>query len=202
MTYRPARTVAFLVFDGVRVLDFAGPFDVFAITNGPADDGDFRLRLVALENRPIVAAKGLRVVPDCTLANCESPDIVVVPGGPGSRTAMDSDDIVSWVDAASRQAEMVLSVCGGARILARAGMLDGLRAVTHRGAIQEIRRLAPTVHIQEDARVVDAGRIVTTGGISAGIDGALHVVARLLGEARARATADQMEYPWPGASPR
>jgi len=191
------RSVAIVMFDGVEVLDFAGPFEVFSVTAEMAGGAHFRLYLVAEEERPIRAVNGLRVLPDIAIASAPLPDVLIVPGGAGTRAEMDNPHLMSWVTEAARAAELVLSICSGARILARAGLLDGIPATTHHQVIEHVRELAPTAEVLPDERVVDAGRIVTTGGISAGIDGSFHVVQRLLGDDVASATARYMEYDWP-----
>ncbi len=139
---------------------------------------------------------GLRVLPDYTTANCPQPDILIVAGGAGSRQQMENGPLVRWVQRSAERAEIVMSICSGARILARAGLLDSVPATTHHEVLDHLRDLAPDAEIRSGERFVDAGRIVTTGGISAGIDGSFHVVERLLGPDVARRTAEYMEYDW------
>lgn len=191
------RSVAIVMFDGVEVLDFAGPFEVFSVTAELAGGTHFQVSLVAEEGRPIRAVNGLRVLPDAMFEATPPPDLLIIPGGAGTRTEMDNPVLMRWVAEAAREADLILSICSGARILARAGLLDGLRATTHHEVLSHLRELAPTADLRPDERVVDAGRIVTTGGISAGIDGSFHVVQRLLGGQVARTTAKYMEYEWP-----
>ncbi len=192
------RNVAILLFDDVEVLDFAGPFEVFSVTAELNAYKPFLVYTCAEEERTITTRNGLSIVPAHTLANAPKPDIVIVPGGIGSKTAMMSDAIIAWLQTAASTAELVISVCTGARILAKAGLLDGLEATTHHEALADIRELAPTARWVEgdwqDTRFVDNGQIITAGGISAGIDASLHVIARLLGRDKARATAEYMEY--------
>lgn len=192
------RAVAILVYDEAEVLDFAGPFEVFSVTAELNGYEPFDVFLVAEDDRAIRAVNGLRVLPDYTVANCPKPDILVVAGGAGSRRVMANGGLIDWVTRTAEEAEIVMSVCSGARILARAGLLDGLAATTHHEVFEHLRELAPEAEIREGERFVDAGRIITTGGISAGIDGSFHVVERLLGPAVARRTADYMEYDRPG----
>lgn len=191
------RSVAILMFDEVEVLDFAGPFEVFSVIAELAGGAHFQVSMVAEEERPIRAVNGLRVLPDLTFASAPPPDLLIVPGGAGTRTQMDNPRLMRWVVEAAGRAELVLSICSGARILARAGLLDGQRATTHHEVLEHLRELAPSADVRADPRVVDAGRIVTTGGITAGIDGSFYVVRRLLGSAVASATARYMEYEWP-----
>lgn len=187
-------TVHLLVFDEFEVLDLTGPFEVFAVAAGLLGEDIFRLALISRDHRPVAGVKGLRVLPDHSIDDGPAADILVVPGGRGARVAMNETRITGYVRRAAFQADVVLSVCGGARILARAGLLDGRPVATHHQAVDELRSLAPRADVRTGARVVDAGRIVSTGGISAGIDGALHVTSRLLGDDAARKVAAHMAY--------
>ena len=190
------RNVAILLFDDVEVLDFAGPFEVFAVTGQREGEGPFRVYTVSAEGRPVRARNGLRVTPDFALADCPAPEILLVPGGYGTRQAMHDAALTGWVREKSAQAELTLSVCTGALLLAEAGLLEGLTATTHHSALELLRQSAPGATVRDDLRICDNGRIVLSGGISAGIDMSLHVVARLLGRAQAEETARWMEYRW------
>jgi len=189
------RTLALLLFDDVEVLDFAGPFEVFSVANRFTDPPAFNLVTVAERAGRIRARGGLSVNPDHTLADCLPPDILLVPGGQGTRREMNNARVVDWVRTAAAGAEWVLSVCSGALILAKAGLLDGLEATTHHGAIELLREAAPRTTVITGRRFVDAGRVVTSAGIAAGIDMTLYVVGRILGEEVSESTARQMEYP-------
>ena len=190
------RTLAILVFDDVEVLDFCGPFEVFSVANRFTDPPAFKVVTVAEKAGPVLARGGLSVNPHHRLADCPPPDVLLVPGGMGTRREMHNAALTDWVKAAAAQAELVLSVCTGALLLAKAGLLDGLEATTHHGAIDLLRQTAPQTKVHADRRVVDNGRVVCSAGIAAGIDMSLHVVGRLLGEEAAVKTARQMEYPW------
>jgi transcriptional regulator GlxA family with amidase domain len=193
-----AHDVAIFIFDEVEVLDFCGPFEVFSLAGRLNDAAAFNVYTVAEELRPVRARGGLSVNPHHTLADCPPPDIVVVPGGYGARREQFNQPVLDWIAACAQRGELMLSVCTGALLLGRAGLLDGLQATTHHAAFDLLRDAAPHATIKEDDRVVDNGNIVMSAGISAGIDASLHVVARLLGDEHARATARQMEYDWEG----
>jgi transcriptional regulator GlxA family with amidase domain len=190
------RTVLILLFDEVEVLDFAGPFEVFSVTGRNRDEKLFEVMTCA-EKSPILARNGLSVNVTHSLENAPKADLLVVPGGWGTRAAMKSSAMVNWVQQRAEQAELVLSVCTGSLILGAAGLLDGREATTHHAALEVLRTTAVRAKVREDLRVVDTGKVITSGGISAGIDMAFHVVARLLGEEEARETARYMEYRWP-----
>jgi len=190
------RKLAILLFDDVEVLDFCGPFEVFSVANHFTDPPAFRVLTVAENAGPVVTSGGLNVNPHHRLADCPRPDILLVPGGQGTRKEMHNLALIDWIRKSSDQAELVLSVCTGALLLAKAGLLDGLEATTHHGAIDLLRQTAPNATVRADRRFVDNGQIVCSAGIAAGIDMSLHMVGRLLGQDIAEKTARQMEYAW------
>ena len=188
------RTVAILLFDEVEVLDFAGPFEVFAVTDELSGRQLFRTLTVAEEKRAIRARNGLSVNPDHSFADCPRPDILVVPGGQGTRALLKNPAVLDWIKSINQTAEIVASVCTGSLVLGRAGLLDGLKATTHHECFDLLREHAPRATVVETDRFVDNGRILTAAGISAGLDLSLHLVARLHGAAIAKKTATYMEY--------
>jgi transcriptional regulator GlxA family with amidase domain len=196
------RTVGIVIFENVEVLDFAGPFEVFSVAR-PVDVHDDAQRLfrpVTLGRTPDVirAVGGLQVKPDHTLADHPPLDIVVMPGGWGTRALRRQPDVLAWLKAQSAGAEIVASVCTGALVLAEAQLLDGLTATTYWDNVAMLRAEYPQVTVRDDVRFVDNGQIVTSAGVSAGIDMSLHLVARLHGDDVAAWTARRMEYShWP-----
>jgi len=188
------RNTAILLFDDVEVLDLAGPFEVFSVTGKRQKLDPFNVFTVAERVAPVTARNGLSVNPAYTISTCPTPDIVVVPGGFGTRREMRNPVILEWVAQVSRTAELMLSVCTGALVLGAAGVLDGLAATTHYAAMDELRAIAPNTTVRPNARIVDNGRVILSAGVSAGIDMSLHVVAKLLGADAARETARYMEY--------
>jgi transcriptional regulator GlxA family with amidase domain len=188
------RNVAILVFDDVEVLDFAGPFEVFAVTDELRSHGEFNVYTVAPRPGTVIARNGLKVVPDFTPGDCPPPQVLVVPGGAGTRPLLGNDVILEWIRMVSRAAEITMSVCTGSLLLSKAGLLDGLRVTTHHEVIGLLRELAPRAVVDPSKRFHDNGRVLTSAGISAGIDCSLHVVGRLLGDEAAAATAGYMEY--------
>jgi len=193
------RNVAILIFDEVEVLDFCGPFEVFGVTglrNG--DERPFHVYTVAESAGPVIARNGLSVNPAFTIENCPAPDLLLVPGGQGTRKQIHNSTLVNWVKSKAEQVELLLSVCTGALVLAKAGLLEGLRATTHYAAVEELRALAPHTELLPTERYVDNGKIILSAGVSAGIDMSLYVVSRLLGKEQALETARHMQYVyWP-----
>jgi transcriptional regulator GlxA family with amidase domain len=190
------RNLAILIFPDVEVLDFCGPYEVFSVANRFIDPAAFSVFTVAKKPGSVVTHNGLGVHPHFQLSDCPKPNILLVPGGRGTRTEMHDPMIIDWIKDAARGAELVLSVCTGSLLLAKAGLVDGLEATTHHGALDLLKELAPNTTVHSDRRYVDNGRIICSAGIAAGIDMSLHVVARLLGDDVAMKTARQMEYPW------
>ena len=188
--------VAILIFDGVEVLDFAGPFEVFGVARTSYGDFACEVFTVALEQREISARNGLRIVPHLTAADVGAVDIWVVPGGFGTRRELTNPAMLEFIWTTSNAASLTLSVCTGSLLLAAAGLLVGRSATTHRGAMDELRSLNCGAYILPVARIVDNGRIVTSAGISAGVDAALYIVGRFFGQESAEETAYYMQYDW------
>lgn len=192
---KPAKTkrnVAIFIHEGVELLDFAGPGEVFAAARlGQA----FNVYTVAATDADITSQRFLKVRPQYTLENCPKPDIIVLPGG-NTRIPLQDQRVIAWIQKAVPESEVTISVCTGAFLLAKAGLLDGKEATTHWASIDRLRSAAPKTKVHADRRVVDNGQIITCAGVSAGIDGSLHLVERLLGKKVAEDTARYMEYRW------
>ena len=190
------RNVGILIFEDVEVLDFCGPFEVFSVAGRQIVPGAFNVFTIAKTPDAVVARNGLSVNPKTTLAEAPAIDLLLIPGGIGTRPLVHDAELLKWIQDRAQSAERVLSVCTGALLLGKAGLLDGLSATTHHGAFDLLREMAPRTTVLDDRRVVDNGRVITSAGIAAGIDMSLHVVAKLLGVETAQATARYMEYPW------
>ncbi|MDH4334798.1 MAG: DJ-1/PfpI family protein [Chloroflexota bacterium] len=194
-------TVGLLLFDGVEVLDFAGPYEVFSRTRlipgvesrRSDESAPFRVFTVAAGVGPVTATGGLRVLPDFDLSAAPSIDVLVIPGGFGTRALLQDVEILTWIRRVAASARRVTSVCTGSLVLASAGLLAGRRATTHWGALAVLGELDPTIRVETHPRVVDDG-IVTSAGVSAGIDMALAIVEAMHGRAVADETARYMDY--------
>jgi len=191
------KRVGIVVFDEVEVLDFAGPFEVFAITENGTKEKLFQVMLLGTRPGPVRARNGLTVVPDGVYVDAGPLDAVIVPGGYGAEkiTILDKP-FLSWLAAARGVVPVIASVCTGAFLLAEAGLLDGHKATTHHLDFDEFETRWPRVTLVRDKKWVDEGAVISSGGISSGIDMALHLVARLEGLETARRTATRMEYRW------
>ncbi len=177
------KIVGILIFPEVEVLDFCGPYEVFTVVRlneerRREEPSPFQVVLVAEQEAAMKTAGGMRVLPDCTLAACPPLDILVVPGGWGTRREIKNSVLVDWIARQGRRVETLTSVCTGALLLAQAGLLDARRATTHWRSLAWLREAFPSVLVEENLHVVEDGNILTSAGISAGIDLALKVVDR------------------------
>ncbi len=196
-----------LIFDDVEVLDFCGPFEVFSVTRlneekRLEEPSPFGIMLVAETDRLVTATGGMRVAPHCTIDTCPPLDILLVPGGLGTRKELTNSRLLAWIGERAAKAEILASVCTGSMLLGKAGLLKGRRATTHWAMLDWMRESFPETTVERGLHVVEDGNIFTSAGISAGIDCALLIVARYFGEETARATARRMEYAYPGSLER
>jgi transcriptional regulator GlxA family with amidase domain len=201
------KQVGIVIFDDVEVLDFCGPFEVFSAARlneekRREEPSPFEVLLVAERSGPISASGGLQVIPQHSFQTCPRLDILVVPGGWGTRRELKNPAMLDWLRLRAAEAETLASVCTGSMLLGFAGLLDGRHATTHWKSLDWMRDSFPSVAVEYDQHVVEDGRVLTSAGISAGIDMALKVVVRYCGEAVARATAKHMEYPYPDSNAR
>jgi transcriptional regulator GlxA family with amidase domain len=197
------RNVAILIFDDVEVLDFAGPFEVFNVAGEIIPFSPFPAFFtytVGLTPQAVMTRGGMRVVPHYTLETLPQPDILVVPGGFGARRLVKNPALVAWVKDQAARVERLISVCTGALVLAQAGLLENLPATTHHTAFDLLKGICPSARIVTDQRYVQNGHIITSGGISAGVDTSLAVVEDLLGAEKAALVRAEMEWMWFTAS--
>lgn len=194
------QNVAILVFDGVQIIDYTGPYEALGASGR-------NVYTVAEKPDAITTAMGMKVVPNYTFANQPKPDIILVPGGgnsgePSAReprgvgAQLNNEAVLRWIRESAAQSKYVMSICNGAFLLQKAGLLDGLSATTTAGYIEYLGTVAPKTKVVYDQRYVDNGKVITAGGLSSGIDGALHLIEKLDGRGAAIMTALGMEYNW------
>ncbi len=187
------KRAAILIFDGVQIIDYTGPYEVFG-------QAGFEVFTVGVTVDPITTSMGMKVTPSYTLEDGPEPDVIIIPGG-GVTKAQSDPKIIKWIQDSEKEVDHILSVCNGAFILAKTGLLDGKTATTFYGLIDGFRAIAPKTTVVTDKRYVDNGKIITTAGLSSGIDGSLYVISKLMGKARAQMVALNMEYNWqPGST--
>ncbi|MBO9674851.1 MAG: DJ-1/PfpI family protein [Sphingobacteriaceae bacterium] len=179
-------TVCFYLYDGVEVLDFAGPMEVFSYAG-------FKIITVAKTKAPLLSQGILKITPDYSITDAPQADIFAVFGG-SDEVAADDPEVISWIKSRDSATKSYFSVCTGAFILGKAGLLDQLTVTTFHKSITNLQKAVPKAKVLPNVRYVDNGRVITTAGISAGIDGALHLVAKLRGKEVAEAVAKQIEY--------
>jgi putative intracellular protease/amidase/YHS domain-containing protein len=182
--------VAFLISDGAVVIDFCGPWEVFHDVMIPGSrEMPFRLYTVAETKKPIRTSGGMQIVPNFTIHNAPPPKVIVIPA-----QSEPSPAVLEWIKKASKTTDVTMSVCTGAFVLAKTGLLDGKSATTYHGAFERFAMMFPEVQLKRGARFVENGNLATAGGLSSGIDLALRVVERYYGREVARQTAYNMEY--------
>lgn len=179
-------TICFYLQDGVEVLDFAGPMEVFSYSGA-------KIFTVSKTRTPIKSQGILKIIPDYDITDAPEYDILAVFGG-NSGNASNDPEVISWIKAREKTTQYYFSVCTGAFIFGKAGLLDNLTVTTFHESIESLKKAVPTAKVLSDARYVDNGKIITTAGISAGIDGALHLVEKLHSKEMANQVAFYMEY--------
>jgi transcriptional regulator GlxA family with amidase domain len=184
-------SVAIVLFDGVQIIDYAGPWEVFG-------QAGFKVFSVADNTDLMTTRFDQKVIADYSFANGPDADIILIPGGRGTSKAAENPRAIKWIQDKARNARYVMSVCTGAFLLARTGLLDGLTATTFHSAIGSLAEAAPKTKIVYDQRYVDNGKVITTAGLSSGIDGSLHLVEKILGKGSAQFEALVLEYNWQG----
>ena len=185
-------TIGILLFDGAEELDFVGPWEVF--TMATADLAESRVVTIAERPGPVQCAKGLRVIPHCDFASAPQLDLILVPGGQGTRREAENPVLLDWLAKAAGRCEWVTSVCTGSLLLHASGLAAGRRITTHWAFVEALRGRAPDATVLEQVRYVRDGNLVTAAGVSAGIDMALWLVGQIWGVDRARRTQRLMEY--------
>ncbi|MDA1867620.1 DJ-1/PfpI family protein [Bacillus cereus] len=187
-------SVGIFLFNEVEVLDFAGPFEVFSVTE-VNEEKPFTVYTVSENGEMITARNGLKVQPDYSIENLPPVDILIIPGGLGAREyEIKNEIVIKWIGQQMKEVKLMTSVCTGALLLAKAGLLAGLKATTHWASIEKFQNEFQNVEVIENVKFVDEGHIITSAGISAGINMAFHIVKNLLGMHVAEDTAKRMEY--------
>jgi transcriptional regulator GlxA family with amidase domain len=202
-------TVGILIFDQVEVLDVAGPFEVFSVTRlneksrrEESSASPFRVLLVSEKLSQVIAIGGLRLTPDISIYNCPNLDLLIVPGGWGTRKEVKNDIVLKWIADMSAKTKITASVCTGSSLLGKAGLLDGRESTTHWRAFDFLREAAPKTKIRRDVLFTLTEPVFTSAGVSAGIDLALRIVSHFFGTEVGEATAQHMEYPYPQSNRR
>lgn len=187
-------TIAVALFDAVEELDFAGPWEVLSVWARTWPGDEVRVFTVGESNEPVTCAKGLRVLSERTWESVDRVDVLVYPGGRGVMSQLGDERIRERMRRLAASGTLMTSVCTGALVYADAGLLDGRAATTHWSALDDLAELGRDVDVRRETRFVDTGEVITAAGVSAGIDMALHLVARLQSEERAREVRRHIQY--------
>lgn len=187
--------IGIFLFNDVEVLDFAGPFEVFSVTAREDGSKPFIVQTISETGQMIRTRNGLKVYPDYSFQTMPKFDLLIIPGGLGAREReVHNKTVINWIKEQMGEVQWMASVCTGALLLAEAGLLDGLNATTHWASLTRLKEEYPQVNVVKKVKFVDEGRIITSGGISAGINMSFHLVKRLAGVKIAKETAKRMEY--------
>ena len=192
-TYKPLN-VAILLYDGVELLDFAGPGEVFQQANFNGKNA-FTVYTVGVDSNKLLSQNFLNITTQYVIEDCPMPEILIIPGG-NNLSLVSNEKLIAWISKVNHKAEYVLSVCNGLNLLAKTGDLDGMTATSHYGAIENLVKNYPKINIVTGKRFVDNGRIITTEGVSAGIDGSLYLLSKMFNMEVANDVAKIMMYHW------
>lgn len=188
--------IGIYIYEDAEVLDFSGPFEVFSTANRLSNSTDlFNVFLVAEEISPVSARGNYNINPHHSVTDHPNIDVLIVVGGIHVKELI-KPNVINWIAETAKEAELVASVCTGAFLLAEAGLLSNLKVTTHWEDIDELEKSYPSLRVVRSQRWVDEGKVITSAGISAGIDMSLHIVSRLFSQALAEKTAIQMEFDW------
>ena len=184
-----------LLFDNVEVLDFAGPFEVFSLAKHSQGGNAFAVTTLSETGKPVTACNGLVVLPTASFDTAPDFEVLIVPGGYGARVEqVNNPAVLDWLKVQAGKTKLIASVCTGAFLLAKAGLLEGRAATTHWAHTDELKQAYPELEVRPHVKFVDQGKIISSGGISAGINMSFYIVKKLVGRAEALATTRQMEY--------
>jgi transcriptional regulator GlxA family with amidase domain len=186
--------VGIFLFNDVELLDFAGPYEVFSVTSELNDYQLFKVFTISQDGKEIKTVNGLKILPDFSFGNHPDIDVFIIPGGVGTKLEMSKPAVLKWIHQNYQTSQLTFSVCSGARILGKLGLLDDLECITHHEVIPDLQEIAPRAIINRQKRFIDNGRILTSAGISAGIDLSLYVVEKIYGMQVKNKTIVYMEY--------
>lgn len=186
--------IGIFLFDDMELMDFAGPYEVFTAVNEVREEMLCSVYTISESGTTIKTINGLQVLSDFSTDNCPQPDILIIPGGNGTRQLVNNFSVMQWIKKSAEKSEIVFSVCSGARLLAKAGLLNDLEFTTHHLVYDDVAKLAPSAKLQKEKRFTDNGNVMTAGGITAGIDLSLYIVEKLFGKPTASKVQVYMEY--------
>jgi transcriptional regulator GlxA family with amidase domain len=188
------KNIGILIFDGVEELDAVGPWEVLACWARDYPEDDYSVSFISVDGNPVVAAKGLTLTPHTSAADAPPFDVFLHPGGHGTRRLMKDELHIAWMNSLAVSTQLMTSVCTGALVYAAAGLLRDRPATTHWQSLSLLHKLDPTIDVRPEERFVDDGDVITSAGVSAGIDMSLHLVRRLASPERANQVRREIQY--------
>lgn len=188
------KNIGILIFNDIELLDFAGPYEVFSVTDELNDYTLCKTFTVEENSKTIRSVNGLKVIPDYSFSDCPDIDILIIPGGAGTKQLLNNESVLDWILQKSKLSEITFSVCSGSRLLGKTGLLDNREYITHHEVIEDMAAIAPAAILSENRRFVDNGKLLTSAGISAGIDLSLYLVEKIFGKQVMEKTKRYMEY--------
>ncbi|WCL50634.1 DJ-1/PfpI family protein [Leptospira sp. GIMC2001] len=186
--------IGILIFNDIELLDFAGPFEVFSVTNALNKYDLCNTFTVAEKRLEIKTVNGLKVNPDFDIMNCPKIDILIIPGGTGTRNLLENDTILNWIKNSYEISQFTFTVCSGSRLLGKIGLINNIKYTTHHEVFEDMIKIAPKALLIKNERFIDSGKILSSAGISAGIDLSLYMVEKLFGNKIMEQTKTYMEY--------
>ena len=186
--------IGILIFNDIELLDFAGPYEVFSVTNELNNYNLCKTFTIEEQNRTIESVNGLKIIPDYSFKNCPKIDILVIPGGVGTKALLEQQKVLKWVRERYDETELTFSVCSGTRILGKIGLLNNVKYTTHHEIMKDMNQIAPGGIIVSGKKFIDNGKLLTSAGISAGIDLSLYLVEKMFGKEIRERTQRYMEY--------
>jgi transcriptional regulator GlxA family with amidase domain len=186
--------VGLYLFDDVELLDFTGPYEVFSVTSELNNYQLFKVFTITQDGTQIKTVNGLKIIPDYNFNNHPNIDILIIPGGVGTKNEMNKQPVQKWLQRNYETSSITASICSGARLLGRLGLLDNIESTTHHEVTPDLQEIAPKTNIIKNMRFIDVGKIMTSAGISAGIDLSLYIVDKIYGENIKNKTIVYMEY--------
>jgi transcriptional regulator GlxA family with amidase domain len=188
------KNIGILIFDDIELLDFAGPFEVFSVTDELNNYNLCKTFTISEYKSTVKSVNGLQIIPDYSFVDCPKIDILIIPGGVGTKLLLEKKEVLKWIKEKYDESEITFSVCSGSRLLGKIGLLDNIEYITHHDVIEDMLKIAPQGKLNKEKRFVDSGKLLTSAGISAGIDLSLYIVEKIFGKENREKTQKYMEY--------
>ena len=188
------KNIGIFIFDDIELLDFAGPFEVFSVTDELNNYDLCKTFTISEHKRIVKSVNGLKIMPDYSFVDCPNIDILIIPRGVGTKVLLENREVLKWIQEKYNESEITFSVCSGSRLLGKIELLDNIEYTTHHEVIEDMLQIAPKAILKTEKRFVDNGKLLTSAGISAGIDLSLYLVKKIFGKEIRERAQKYMEY--------